>query len=600
MIARQHPIGTHALLADGRTAALVDRDGNVAWLCWPRVDSAPCLLGILDVERGGRFLVRPAGSEARLVDRGYVPRTLVLRSTWDCGGARLSVDDALAWAGPPRVVRLLRAEGGAIAVTAVFAPAFNAARARPRYTLAGDRCVAEGAGVRLLVRAPAEWKPAGDGVGAELVVEPGSIVGVTLADAATAADQPPPEIALAATTAHWSELAARVAPAGLPAGSVAVRHLGETDALRLVRHSALVLAGLVQRGGGIVAAPTTSLPQWPGSARTWDYRYAWLRDTALAALALLRAGLVEEAAALGAFCGDASTGGEPPPLLRVDGTAPPREHHLDHLAGHGGARPVRIGNAAATQTQVDVIGEVLDLARALHRLDALPASLRRCVPQLANAAIRLAGNPDHGIWEVRGRRRRYTYSRVMAWVALRRAASMARQTWDLGDAGRWERAAAELHTTLLDDHLDASSALTLHHRGGGPDAALTLVPLVGFLRCDHPTVTATIDSIERGLSRDGLLDRYQGQPDGIPDPCAPFLFPTLWLVSARERCGGDGTAPFAAVLSTRGDGDLFGEVADPATHTPLGNYPHIQSHAAFILTAMTDPVKRATARRSPG
>jgi GH15 family glucan-1,4-alpha-glucosidase len=601
---RQHPIGAHALLADGRTAALIDRDGNVAWLCWPRVDSPPCLLGILDAAGGGRFMVRPAQPDATLAHRAYVPGTLVLRTTWDCGGARLWVDEALVWDGPPRMVRLLRAEGGPVAVKVTFAAAFDAARARTGYSLAGDRCVAEGAGLRLAVRAPAGWEPAGDGMRAELVVAAGGTAAVTLADAASV-DEPPAEAALDATAIHWARVATRIAPDGLPDGSVAVRHLGEAEAVRLVRHSALVLAGLTQRGGGIVAAPTTSLPQWPQSSRTWDYRYAWMRDTALAALGLLRAGMADEASALGAFCGDVAAGGEPPPLLRVDGTAAPSEQRLDHLAGHGGARPVRIGNAAAAQTQVDVIGEVLDLAAALQRRDALPASLRRCVPQLADASGRLASRPDHGIWEVRGRRKRYTHSRIMAWMALRRAAAMARRTPGLGDAARWEGAADELHARILAEHLQPSGALSLHHRGGGPDAALTLVPLVGFLRCDEPTTTATLDSIERGLSRDGLLDRYLGQPDHIPDPCAPFLFPTLWLASARERCGGDGTVAFAAAVATRGDGDLFGEVAHPATLTPLGNYPHIQSHAAFILTAFTRPHRRGGPRlvkapRSPG
>jgi GH15 family glucan-1,4-alpha-glucosidase len=580
----QHPIGAHALLADGRTAALVTPDGDIAWLCWPRVDSPPCLLGILDDRRGGGFSVRPTASPAQVVSRAYVDDSLVLRTVWETPGSRLRVDDALAWDGPPRLIRRLRGEGRPVAVSVRFQPALGAATVTATMSVSGDRCLVTGAGIQLAVRAPGEWRITAEGAQAELTVPPGEerTVLLSAADDAGAA-----AASLDATLRDWRGLVAGV-PVDLDPGGVAARALGVETAARLLRRSAAVLTGLHQRGGGIVAAPTTSLPQWPQTSRTWDYRYAWLRDSALAALALLRLDMVGAAATLGAFCGDACASGAPPPLLRVDGSAPPEERRLEHLSGWRGARPVRIGNAAAEMAQLDVAGEVIDLAAALATHDALPASLGRSVPVLAELLASSWAEPDHGIWEIRGRRRRYTHSRLMAWCGLRRAVTLARRGQVRGDADRWQQAAAAIRSAILTTGREHGT-LPLHEAGGGPDAALSLVPLVGFLPTGHGLLEATLEGID-GLRRGGLCDRYLGQNDGIADPCGPFVFPTFWLAAARERSGGDGAAVLAAGAAARSQLDLFGEVADPVTLEPLGNFPQVQSHAAFILAAV--PLQR--------
>ncbi len=362
---------------------------------------------------------------------------------------------------------------------------------------------------------------------------------------------------------------------------LAERTVGAGRTRLLVQHSAAVLAGLRQRGGGIVAAPTTSIPQWPGSSRTWDYRYSWLRDTALAGAAMLRCGLVDDAAGLGDFIGAAAETLPPSVLLRVDGSPPPAEVTLDHLRGYGDARPVRIGNAAAGQPQLDVAGEVLELAAELAARDVLPPSLRGGVVRVADWTASSWTLPDHGIWEIRGDPRHYTHSRVMAWAGLVQAAALAERGVVAGNAASWRDAADAIRQAVL----RGGGALTLTDTGGGPDAALAQAAIVGFLGADDPRMGATLDSITGVLDRGGLVDRHVPAEDASDDPCGPFLFATFWVAQALERCGRDGSAHFAAAAAARGALDLFGEVADPRDRSPLGNYPQVQSHAAFVLAA---------------
>ena len=585
---RQHRSGAHALLADGRTAALVAPDGNVAWLCWPRIDSAPVLLNILDADRGGHFLLRPAGG-AVLLERGYLGPTLGVRSVWQARTGRLTVDEVLSTEGPPRLLRLLRAVGDEVEVEAGFLPAFGAATEEPRWERAGARVVASGGGLRLSVDAPGEWEVGAGGAHARFTVTPGPPSAVVLSAVEEPLTAPEALRLLDATLMHWGSLAARMRSAEVAEGLLG-RVLGPAGAEDAVVRAGLTICGLRQSapGHGIVAAPTTSLPQWHGSSLTWDYRYAWPRDTALAGLALLRIGLVEEAHALGDFCGEVCRGGRPPALVRVDGTAPPPETTLDHLSGHGGARPVRIGNAAASQPQLDVTGEVIDLAHALHRAGALPDALRDAVPALAGYAELHHAEPDHGIWEVRGDPRVYTHSQVMAWTGLVRAASLARRGAVAGDPDGWERTAERIRTAALaDDRGRPWPWLPLVlSEGYGEDAALAVAPLVGFLDPRDPLAVATLKAIASGLGSSGLVERHSPILDGtIAPPCAPFIFATLWLAAALERCGRSGRKYARAALRERGFGGLMGEVALPK-NGPMGNYPQVQSHASLILTAI--------------
>ena len=573
----QHAIGDHALLADGRTAALVDPGGNIAWLCWPRIDSAPCLLSILDDVSGGVFMVAPLDPGATVVERSYLPGTLILRTLWRADGGELVVHDALACDGEARLVRTMRATGTVeVGVRVMLAP--DAARAPAAVTVDGTILRVRGGSVDLAVRAPNQWTVDSGGAATSRVTVDSTERAVVLCQPSATGAAPSME-----GTLRW--FADRVGAAGSSTPNLlAERTLGAGQARGLIVHSAAVLAGLHQRGGGIVAAPTTSIPQWPASSRTWDYRYCWLRDTALAGLAMLRCGLTDDAAGLGDFIGAATSTLPPSVLLRVDGTAPPRERTLDHLRGYRGARPVRLGNAASEQPQLDVAGEILEFAAALAAQELLPTSLRQGVVRVADWTAAHWTEPDHGIWEIRGSPRHYTHSRVMAWAGLAQAAMLAERGVVDADAQPWRRAANDIREAVL----RGGGALTLTEDGGGPDAALAQAATLGFLDNDDPRLLATLDSIVTTLARGGLIDRHVPAEDTLSDPCGPFLFATFWVAEALERCDRDGAANFAAAAGARGSLDLFGEVADPRDGSPLGNYPQVQSHASFVLAA-TDP-----------
>jgi alpha,alpha-trehalase len=574
----QHPIGDHALLADGRTAALVDPDGNIAWLCWPRIDSPPCLLSILDDVSGGVFVVAPLDPGATVVERNYLPGTLILRTLWRADGGELVVHDALACDGEARLVRTMRAIGAVeVGVRVMLAP--DAARARAEVTADGTNLRVRGGGVDLAVRAPGPWTVGGDGAAVCRVIIDSTEQIVVLCRPSASISAPSME-----GTLRWFADRVDAARASTPT-LLAERTLGDGQARGLIVHSAAVLAGLHQRGGGIVAAPTTSIPQWPASSRTWDYRYSWLRDTALAGLAMLRCGLTHDAAGLGEFIGAATSTLPPSVLLRVDGTAPPRERTLDHLRGYRGARPVRLGNAAADQLQLDVAGEILEFAAALAAQELLPSSLREGAVRVADWTAAHWTQPDHGVWEIRGAPRHYTHSRVMAWAGLMQAAALAERGVVEADAQPWREAASAIHGAVL----RSGDALTLAQDGGGPDAALAQAAIFGFLDRDDPRLQATLESIVTTLDHGGLIERHVPAADTLSDPCGPFLFATFWVAEALERCGRDGGANFAAAVRSRGSLDLFGEVADPRDGSPLGNYPQVQSHASFVLAATNPP-----------
>jgi GH15 family glucan-1,4-alpha-glucosidase len=566
------PIGEHALLADSRTAALIDPDGNVAWLCWPWIDSTPLLFSILDAQRGGGFSLRPERPDARVVSRRYHPRSLVLETVWEVGAARLTVDDALDFGEGPVLVRRMRAQGDAVEMrVSVSAPVWEGTRASLRRF--DDSLELDGV-QRVVARGPSKWEDAAGAATCRFTIEPGGWQTVTLC----AADAAPRPASIDSTLSTWRQrIPVSITGLAAPASNGAL--LGTTAA---------VLLGLRRHGGGIVAAPTTSLPQWPQSSRTWDYRYCWLRDSSLAALAMLRIGLVEPARSLGAFIGDVVTDSGPVPLVRLDGSAPPEETEVPDLAGYGGARPVRIGNAAAGQAQLDVPGEVIELATGLQRASALPDELVTAVPVLAEWLVEHWREPDHGIWEIRGAPARYTHSLVTAVSGLHGAAALVDQRAARGDASAWRRGAS----AIVRDIGVSGGPLEIHLGGGGADAALAQAVLLGGLEDVAGRTGPTLDLIIERLDRGGLIDRHEAQADTLADPCAPFVFPTFWLAGALAATGRDGSPWLEAALGTRGRLGLFGEVADPDDHTPLGNYPQVQSHAAFVLAVVAPEASR--------
>ncbi len=576
----QHPIGEHALLADSRTAALIDPDGNVAWLCWPWIDSTPLFFSILDERRGGAFSLRPVRPDARVVSRRYHPRSLVLETVWRIGSAQLTVEDALAFGDSPLLVRAVRAEGDEVAVTVgLTTPSWPGTDVVVRVH---DHAVELEGAARVTVLAPSVWTRTADGATCEFTVDSGARATVTLGHAGAVI----PAAALTSTLTEWRRtIPALTAPSQMPG-------IGD-----LLATTAAVLVGLRRRDGGIVAAPTTSLPQWPQSARTWDYRYCWLRDSSLAALALLRLGLIETARSLAAFIGAVVTEHGPLPLVRLDGSLPPAEIEIPELAGYHGAGPVRTGNAAAGQAQLDVPGEVIELATSLAQVSALPEELGAAVPILAGWLAQHWRQPDHGIWEIRGAPARYTHSLVTAASGLEGAAALLDQGVVSGDAVAWRRTAA----AIAADVGATRGPLQLRLDGWGADAALAQAALLGGLDFLAARIGPTLDLIVERLNRGNLIDRHERQADPLADPCAPFVFPTFWLAGALTPTGRDGSPWLEAALATRGPLGLFGEVADPVERSPLGNYPQVQSHAAFVLAVVpAEATTHPTDRRSSG
>jgi GH15 family glucan-1,4-alpha-glucosidase len=578
----QHAVGDHALLADGRTAALIDPDGNVAWMCWPRVDSAPVFFSILDEKRGGAFAVRPSASAAHVVSRRYHQRSLVLETTWQVGSQQLIVDDALGWDGPPRLVRRLRTVGGAVEVEARMDPAFDWGNTAVHWRVDDNTLTGSAGASSIMVTSPGAWAVSPGRASSHFSLDPASrnatMVFQNTQDqrhGATGVDH------IERTLEAW-----RRALAGAPAPDFATSAVGvlNESALRdLAVTSAAVLVGLLQRRGGIVAAPTTSLPQWPHSSRTWDYRYCWLRDASLAGDAFIRLGLVEYAAGLGAFLGGVIEHGGLRPVVRVDGGDAPEESELSFLDGYGGARPVRSGNAASSQLQIDAAGEVIQFAAALFDAGALPVELARAIRRLAAWLVDHWHEPDYGIWEIRGRPRHYTHSRVMAWAGLNSAATLVERGAVDGDALTWRRSARAIRAAVVSNR---AGALELHDGGGGADAALTMCALTGFLAPGDPLLQATLQLIAAKLDRGGLLDRYEGQRDGLPDPCAPFVFPSLWMAMAQATTHHEPAPYLSAAFASRSPLGLWGEVAQPDDRSPLGNYPQVQSHASFVLATV--------------
>ena len=566
----QHPIGEHALLADSGPPRSSIPTATWRGSAGRGSTATPLLFSILDADRGGTFSLRPALREARVLSRRYHPRSLVLETVWEVGPARLIVDEALDLEEGPLLVRSVRAEGDAVDVTAtVSAPAWPGTAASLRII---DHALELDGVSRVVVHAPSRWEArtrrcylrvhGGSGDSADCHARDGE------------------------RQSHAASPSSRRSPSGGEGCPESSAHNNTSSDMRdLLGTTAAVLVGLRRSNGGIVAAPTTSLPQWPGSARTWDYRYCWLRNSSLAALAMLRLGLTDEARSLGAFLGNVVMNSGPVPLVRLDGSAPPDETEIPDLAGYAGARPVRIGNAAAGQAQLDVPGEVIELRSLAWRgHPRCPTSSRQRCRSSRDGSSNTGASPTTGSGRYAASRGRYTHSLVTAVSGLRGAAALADQRSVSGDARRMAAGAAAAAARPRHDAARSSSASTaevptprsprwLSSAGSRPIAQ---------------RVDATLDLIAQRLDHGGLVDRYEGQPDMIADPCAPFVFPTFWLAGALAATGRDGSRWLEAALATRGPLGLFGEVADPDNHTPLGNYPQVQSHAAFVL-AVADP-----------
>ena len=579
------PIEDYALIGDTHTAGLVSREGSIHWLCLPRFDSPACFAALLGDRSNGCWKLAPAGP-VREVRRHYQGDTLVLETEHRTDDGVVRVIDYM----PPRhsdpdVARVVEGVRGRVPMRMELTIRFDYGSIVPwvRHVAGALHAIAGPDSVWLRTPVPVHgenWTTL-----AEFTVAEGERVPFMLTWHASHRPAPrriDPVRALGDTEAWWGEWASGLDYAG-----------GWQDA---VIRSLLTLKALTYAPtGGIVAAPTTSLPEQLGGVRNWDYRYCWLRDATFTLSALMLAGLTEEAKAWREWLMRA-VAGQPRQMQILYGVAGERritEQELDWLAGYEGSRPVRVGNAAVNQFQLDVYGEVMDTLHLGRHIglesDEMAWDFQRALLEFLESNWR---EPDEGIWEIRGPRRHFTHSKVMAWVALDRAIKTVELLGHDGPVDRWRGIRRELHDEVCREGYDSERDTFVQYYGADHlDASLLLIPLVGFLPPDDPRVKGTVAAIQRELMVDGLVHRYppEGSPsvDGLPPGEGTFLACTFWLADNLALMGRrqEALAIFERLLTLRNDVGLLAEEYDPSAGRQLGNFPQAFSHVALVNTA---------------
>ena len=588
-------IEDYALLGDLQTAALVSTTGSIDWLCLPRFDSPACFAALLDTPDAGHWQIAPAGG-GTCTGRRYVSDTLVLETDWVTAEGTARVIDFMPPRGhAPDVVRIVQGVSGRVAMNSTLRLRFDYGRVVPWVRHHDGQMVAIAGPDAARLRTPAPTRGHEWATISSFTVRAGDRTPFVLTWSPSYEPSPKsvdPEQALTDSVNFWTAWSKR-----------GTQITGKyRDA---VKRSLLTLKALTyQPTGGIVAAATTSLPEQIGGPRNWDYRYCWLRDSASTLQALLAAGYLTEAKAWREWLLRA-VAGHPADLqimYGIDGTRRLPELELPWLAGYENSQPVRTGNAASDQLQLDVWGETLD-GLALARDAKISAHDDAWELQIA-LMDHLEGNwnqPDNGLWEVRGPRRHFTHSKVMAWVAADRMARAVR-THDLhGPADRWEQLRDTIQANVLAHGYDSGRNTFVQSYGSTAlDASLLLIPRVGFLQPADPRVLGTITAIQNGLTEGGFVKRYQttDADDGLPGGEGVFLACSFWLVDALHGAGQlhEATTLFERLLDLRNDVGLLSEEWDIENGRQLGNTPQAFSHFPLVTSALQ--LKAGRARRS--
>ncbi|WP_033310936.1 glycoside hydrolase family 15 protein [Streptomyces iakyrus] len=583
-----HPsIEDYALIGDEQTAALVGMDGSVDWLCLPRFDSAACFARLLGDEDNGYWRIAPVGAD-RCTRRAYRPDTLVLDTEWETAQGAVRVTDLMPQRDrAPDLVRIVEGLDGEVTLHSVLKLRFDYGSIIPWVRRVDGHRVAVAGPDSTWLRSEPEVTSWGEDFGthAEFTVKKGEKVAFVLTWHPSHEPRPPlvdPYDALRHSVEDWQAWASRCRYDG-PHRDAVVRSL--------ITLKALTYAPT----GGIVAAPTTSLPEEPGGVRNWDYRFCWLRDSTLTLNALLAAGYQEEAEAWRNWLLRA-VAGDPADLQIMYGVAGERrlpEFELPWLSGFAGSAPVRIGNDAVNQLQLDVWGEVMD-SLSLARESGLSAqpdvwALQTALMDFLRTNWR---QPDEGLWEVRGGRRQFVHSKVMVWVAADRAVRTLERHPELdGDLDAWRALRDEVHQEVCEKGYDPErNTFTQSYGSRELDAALLLIPRVGFLPPDDPRVLGTIDAVRDELTHGGFLLRYStaDTDDGLPGGEGVFLVCSFWLADALYMTGRTKEARelFERLAGLANDVGLLSEEFDPVTGRHLGNFPQAFSHIGLVNTAL--------------
>jgi GH15 family glucan-1,4-alpha-glucosidase len=578
-------IEDYALIGDTRSAALVGRDGSIDWLCLPRFDSPSCFARLLGDESNGFWRLAPAGHETA-TRRAYAGDTLILETVWETPTGTVKVIDFM----PPRnadphLVRIVEGVSGTVDVTAEISIRFDYGRIVPWARRLDGRLHAIGGPDSVWIDAPLHLQDSGDRHTGTFTIAAGQRQAFVFTWHPSHQPEPDhidPGEQLTETRLFWEEWVFRC---WLPSRCRAA----------VIRSLITLKALTYSPTGGIVAAPTTSLPEHLGGVRNWDYRYCWLRDAAMTLDALTESGYITEAVAWRDWLLRAIAG-RPEDLQIMYGVAGERrlpEQTLDWLPGYEGSRPVRIGNDAAGQRQLDVYGEVLNCFYRAHKLGMPPDDYAwSTVCRLVDFIERCWNQPDEGLWEIRGPQRHFVHSKVMAWVAADRAVRMAGKLGDLGPIERWRATRDRIHAEVCDKGFDPERGTFTQSYGSRElDAALLLIPIVGFLPPGDPRVTGTIEAIRRELTIDGFVLRYptseHNDIDGLPGTEGVFLACSFWLAEALALIGRKHEAQelFQRLLTLTNDVGLLAEEYDPVQARQLGNFPQAFTHINLIHTA---------------
>ncbi|MFZ3351962.1 MAG: glycoside hydrolase family 15 protein [Xanthobacteraceae bacterium] len=575
-------IEDYALIGDCASAALVGRNGSIDWLCWPRFDSEACFAALLGSREHGRWLIAPQ-LNAR-VTRNYRPNTLVLETHFETPDGAATLVDFMPQSSPhSTIVRFIIGTRGQLAMHTELILRFGYGAVVPWVSRVESGAFRAIAGPDMVVLyTPVHLRGRDMTTVGEFTVSRGETIPFVMSYAPS--HQPPPRPidaagALADTESFWREWSAKCRPAGR-----------WSDA---VRRSVITLKALTYRPtGGIVAAPTTSLPERLGGNRNWDYRFCWLRDATFTLIALMNAGYDEDARAWRQWLLRA-VAGEPDRVQIMYGVTGKRrlpEWEISWLAGYQGAAPVRAGNAAAKQVQIDIFGEIMDvLHHGRHgELDGKEDGwdLQR---GLLDHLESIWERPDHGIWEVRGDQQHFTTSKVMAWVAFDRAVKTVERFKLDGPVDRWRALRDTIHHDVCRFGFDpALGAFTQSYGSKQFDASALLIPLVGFLPPHDPRVRSTVDAVQRHLVVDGLVRRYLSEAglDGLPPGEGVFLPCSFWLADSLALLGrgAEARSLFERLLSLRNDVGLLSEEYDVKRKRLVGNFPQALSHVALINT----------------